>query len=186
VQGVVAATACDDAHKLTPIRLNEAATASPLSLSRLTLIWALHSIQQTALARRRRTIDLTITAPQGVASPHAGDCQGAPVSAQFAPGRQTATIGHTRGIRLDAREHSATVAATLRALDDTDRAILDWEDGFPTTGPHLDRVGIGLEEYKRRVYALLANPTAECWSPESVFRLRARYGGIATDQRLTD
>jgi hypothetical protein len=84
-------------------------------------------------------------------------------------------MGHTRGIRVDAREQAKESAATLRPLDAVDRAILDWEYGLPRTGPHLAAVGIKLDEYKRRVYALLANPVAESWAPESMWRLRARY-----------
>lgn len=85
-------------------------------------------------------------------------------------------MGHTRGIRVDARERSAAAAASLRPLDHIDKAILDWEYGFPKTGPHLDNVGIRLDEYKARVYALLSNPAAERWAPESMWRLRSRYG----------
>lgn len=88
-------------------------------------------------------------------------------------------MGHTRGIRLDAREHAAAAAASLRLLDEVDRAILDWEYGYPRTGPHLEAVGITLQEYKARVYALLANPAAPRWAPESTWRLRARYGAAA-------
>jgi hypothetical protein len=86
-------------------------------------------------------------------------------------------MGSTRGIRIDTRERSTAMAAMgWRPLDEIDRTILDWEYGFPMTGPHLELVGIGLEEYKARVYALLDNAVAELWPQESVFRLRRRYG----------
>lgn len=91
-------------------------------------------------------------------------------------------MGSTRGIRLEAREHAEAAAATMRPLDAIDKAILDWEYGFPATGPHADRVGIRLDGYKTRVHALLANPLAESWAPESVFRLRARYGNASNDR----
>jgi hypothetical protein len=94
-------------------------------------------------------------------------------------------MGHTRGTRVDAREHSDAVVKTMQRLDEVDRAILDWEYGFPSSGPHLEQVGIGLAEYRARVESMIVNPVAASWATESWAGICARYGPWVAQKEMT-